>query len=79
MAEAFNENLDRQAQQILMNNIVDKAKELDCSHQLISKRAINLESKGLLEKQQLYIDGDTRKVYKITDKAKTIYFSSNKS
>lgn len=52
------------------------AKELDCSHQLISKRATNLESKGLLEKKQLYIDGDTRKVYKITDKAKAIYFSS---
>ena len=51
------------------------AKELDCSHQLISKRATNLEGKGLLEKKSIYIDGDTRNVYKITNKAKKIYFS----
>ncbi|MDR5588015.1 hypothetical protein [Clostridium aquiflavi] len=50
------------------------AKELDCSYQLISKRSSILEDKGLLIKNQVYIDGDYRNVYKITDKAKKIYF-----
>lgn len=52
------------------------AKELDCSYQLISKRSIVLEDKGLLIKKQVYVDGDHRKIYKITDKAKKIYFGS---
>lgn len=50
------------------------AKELDTSYQLISKRSVVLEDKGLLTKHQLYVDGDNRKIYKITDKAKKIYF-----
>lgn len=51
------------------------ARELDCSYQLVSKKSINLESKGLIKKQYMNIDGDNRKVYKITEKAKRIYFS----
>lgn len=50
------------------------AKELDTSYQLISKRSVVLEDKGLLTKHQLYVDGDNRKIYKITEKAKKIYF-----
>ncbi|WP_061320068.1 hypothetical protein [Clostridium botulinum] len=50
------------------------AKELDTSYQLISKRSVVLEDKDLLTKHQLYVDGDNRKIYKITDKAKKIYF-----
>lgn len=50
------------------------AKELDCSYQLISKRSSVLEDKGLLTKQNMYIDGDNRRVYKITEKAQKIYF-----
>lgn len=53
------------------------AKELDCSYQLVSKRSSTLEDKGLLTKHQLYVDGDNRKVYKITEKAKKIYFGAN--
>lgn len=53
------------------------AKELDCSYQLISKRSIGLEDKGLLTKRRVYVDGDNRKVYEITQKAKKIYFGAN--
>ncbi|TDT63346.1 hypothetical protein [Fonticella tunisiensis] len=67
-----NEDLDLHAALI--------AKELDCSYQLIAKRATLLEEKGLLTKNQVNVDGISRKVYKITDKAKKIYFeNSNKN
>lgn len=52
------------------------ARELDCSHQLISKRTFKLEEAGLIVKLEEVLDGKTRRIYKLTDKAIKIYFNS---
>ncbi len=54
------------------------AKELDCSYKLISKRSSVLEDKGLITKHHVYTDGDNRRIYKITEKARKIYFGLKK-
>lgn len=51
------------------------AKELDCSHQLISKRTEKLEEADLIEKENEIIDGVPRRIYKLKEKAHAIYFS----
>ena len=52
------------------------AKELDCSHQLISKRTVKLEETDLIVKSEEVLDGKTRRIYKLTDKAIKIYFNT---
>lgn len=51
------------------------ASELDCSYQLVAKRAKVLESKGLLEIVQKNIAGENKKIYRITTEAERIYFT----
>lgn len=50
------------------------ASELDCSYQLVAKRAKALESKGLLEMVKKNIAGGNKKIYRITCEAERIYF-----
>jgi len=47
------------------------AEELDCSHQLIGRRAKNLEERQLVNRA---LDEDGRRIYSITDLAKQSYF-----
>jgi len=50
------------------------AQELDCSYQLVGQRATKLQEKKLLDKEDKIVDGTSRKIYKITLKADSIYF-----
>lgn len=50
------------------------AMELDCSYQLIGKRAVNLGDRGLVLREK---NKANRRIYHITDEAKTEYFSGN--
>lgn len=52
------------------------AEELDCSHQLIGRRAKNLEERQLVTRS---LDNDGRRVYGITDLAKQNYFDPSVS
>jgi len=50
------------------------ARELDCSHQLVSKRSEKLQNAELIKKENEIIDGVPRKVYQLTEKAEILYF-----
>lgn len=50
----------------------DVAEELDCSYQLVGRRAKNLDDRGLLDREE-YVNN--RRVYRPTTLAKSIYFS----
>lgn len=52
------------------------AEELDCSYQLVGKRAVRLEERGLVTRTKN--DGNNRFI-KITDLAEVTYFSGDKS
>jgi DNA-binding MarR family transcriptional regulator len=52
------------------------ARELDCSHQLVTKRTQKLKSADLIEQSNVDIDGKNRKVYDLTEKAEQLYFNS---
>jgi DNA-binding MarR family transcriptional regulator len=49
------------------------AAELDCSYQLVGKRAIRLEERGLVKRLR---DEHDHRILEITDLAKDSYFSS---
>jgi hypothetical protein len=49
------------------------AAELDCSYQLVGKRAVRLEERGLVKRSR---DEDDHRIIEITDLAETSYFSS---
>ncbi|MGG4441367.1 hypothetical protein [Brevibacillus fortis] len=51
------------------------ARELDCSHQLITRRSEKLENMELIEKDNETIEGKQRKIYRLTEKAERLYFS----
>ncbi|MED1602413.1 hypothetical protein [Alkalihalophilus marmarensis] len=50
------------------------ARELDCSHQLVSKRSEKLQGAELIKKENEVINGIQRKVYQLTEKAEILYF-----
>ncbi|WP_131923754.1 hypothetical protein [Hazenella coriacea] len=50
------------------------AKELDCSHQLVSRRSEKLQQAELIQKENEVIDGVQRTVYQLTERAKVVYF-----
>ncbi|MEC3839389.1 hypothetical protein [Bacillus amyloliquefaciens] len=52
------------------------ARELDCSHQLVSKRSEKLQNAELIRKGNEVIDGVQRRIYELTEKAKVLYFSN---
>ncbi|MDO8340344.1 MAG: MarR family transcriptional regulator, partial [Candidatus Woesebacteria bacterium] len=52
------------------------AEELDCSHQLIGRRAKHLEERQLVDRE---IDTDGRRTYALTELAKRSYFDPNVS
>ena len=52
------------------------AAELDCSYQLVGKRAVKLEERGLVKRKQ---DGHEHRILEITDLAKNSYFSSSEA
>ena len=52
----------------------DVAGELDCSYQLVGKRAIKLSQKGLIEREK---NQQQRPEYKISELGKNSYFSEN--
>lgn len=52
------------------------ARELDCSHQLVTKRTQKLKSADLVERYNAEIDGKTRRVYGLTEKAEQLYFDA---
>ena len=54
------------------------AKELDCSHQLVSKRSEKLQNAELIKKENEVINGVQRKVYQLTEKAEVLYFPNEK-
>ncbi|WP_412163745.1 hypothetical protein [Curtobacterium flaccumfaciens] len=57
-------------------NPSDVAAELDCSYQLIGRRAKNLDERGLIERTE---DSTSRRIYLPTGLAKTIYFGGSAS
>ncbi|HBP88243.1 MAG TPA: helix-turn-helix domain-containing protein [Nitrospirales bacterium] len=50
------------------------AAELDCSYQLVGKRAVRLEERGLVKRLR---DGSDHRILEITELAKNSYFSSS--
>ncbi|PDY83710.1 hypothetical protein [Bacillus toyonensis] len=53
------------------------ARELDCSHQLVTKRSEKLQGAELINKENEVVDGIQRRIYRITDKAQKLYFPEN--
>jgi DNA-binding MarR family transcriptional regulator len=49
------------------------AEELDCSYQLVGKRAKNLSEQGLVTREK---NDDNRREFMLTDDAKNAYFSA---
>jgi DNA-binding MarR family transcriptional regulator len=49
------------------------AAELDCSYQLVGKRAVRLEERGLVKRLR---DEQDHRILEITDLAKSSYFSA---
>ncbi|MBD8534911.1 methyltransferase family protein [Plantibacter sp. CFBP 13570] len=54
-------------------NPSDVAEELDCSYQLVGRRAKNLDERGLIQRNQ---DASSRRVYVPTDLARSVYFNA---
>lgn len=54
----------------------DIAEELDCSHQLVGRRAKNLEERQLVDRST---DEEGRRIYSLTELAKKSYFDSSVS
>ncbi|MCM3105141.1 hypothetical protein ABEW72_02340 [Bacillus velezensis] len=52
------------------------ARELDCSHQLVSKRSEKLQNAELIRKGNEVINGVQRRIYELTEKAEVLYFSN---
>lgn len=52
-------------------NASDVAAELDCSYQLIGRRAKHLDERGLLDRSE---DGKNRRIYRATELAQSVYF-----
>lgn len=54
----------------------DIAAELDCSYQLVSRRSVRLEERGLVKRIK---DENNYRIIKITDIAEASYFSDSES
>jgi DNA-binding MarR family transcriptional regulator len=52
------------------------AAELDCSYQLVGKRAVRLEDRGLVKRLQ---DEHDHRILQITELAKNSYFASSEA
>ena len=52
------------------------AGELDCSYQLIGKRARNLDERGLVDRER---NDKGRRIFQLTDEARNEYFDNNSS